>query len=168
MEQIRLESGREIAIRAIRPDDGAGLQAAYERLSPKSKYQRFLVAKPRLTPQELRYLTDVDGANHVALIATPAEDPNFILAVGRYVRLPTDSRAAELAIAVGDAFQREGIAAELLERLADAAAAHGIERFAATMLADNVPAHRLLSHLANDAATEHLGAVDEVEIELAA
>jgi GNAT superfamily N-acetyltransferase len=169
MEPIRLPSGREIAIRPIRPDDGPRLEAAYERLSPRSQYQRFLASKPRLTPRELRYLTDLDGSDHVALLATPAENPNFILGVGRYVRLAADSRAAEVAIVVGDPFQGEGIAAALVERLGKVAAANGVERFAATMLADNVPAHRLMSHLAGGFATEHrLGAVDEVEVQLAA
>jgi RimJ/RimL family protein N-acetyltransferase len=169
VELTRVRNGREIAIRPIDPDDGPNLQAAYQRLSPESRYQRFLAIKPQLSAQELRYLVDVDGANHVALLATPPDRPNFILGVGRYVRLADDPHAAEFAVVVGDPFQGEGIGVALLEAVARAAVEHGIERFTATMLAENVAIHRLLHRLAGPAARERrLGPVDEVEIRLAA
>lgn len=166
MEVIALPSGRQVAIRPIQADDGPRLQAAYERLSPQTKYRRFLAVKPRLTEADVSYLTAADGTHHVALAATPVEDPRRIIAVARFVRLKDDPAAAELAIVVGDPYQGEGLGTELLGRLADAALARGIERLTATVLADNVPVHRLLRHGA--ARERHLGPIDEVEIELAA
>jgi RimJ/RimL family protein N-acetyltransferase len=169
MGPIRVRSGREITIRPIGPDDGSHLQAAYQRLSPESKYRRFLAIKPELSARELRYFVDVDGADHVALLATPPDRPTFILGVARYVRLPDDPHAAEFSVVVGDPFQAEGIGVALLEALARAAVAHGIERFTATMLAENVASHRLLRRLGGPVARERKrGAVDEVEIGLAA
>ena len=169
MDVVRLRSGREVSIRPIRPDDGARLKAAYDRLSPRSKYQRFLVAKPYLTDADTRYLVQIDGFDHVAVIATPANDPDFILGVARFVRLPEDPLAAEFAVVVGDPFQQEGLATELLERLAQAAAERGIARFRATMLADNAAAHRLVRGLSGGRTRErHSGPVDEIEVDLAA
>ena len=52
MEFVRLRSGREVAIRPIRADDVGRLEAAHARLSPDSRYGRFLAAKPRLTSEE--------------------------------------------------------------------------------------------------------------------
>lgn len=166
MENVTLPSGRPVRIRPIHANDGARLQAAYDRLSPQTKYRRFLAVKPRLTESDLEYLTGVDGTHHVALVATPAEEPGQFIAVGRFVRLADEPSAAELAIVVGDPYQGEGLGTELLGRLADAALARGIARLKATVLADNVPVHRLLRH--GVTRERHLGAIDEVEVELAA
>ncbi len=169
MELVSLESGRVVLIRPIRRDDAARLQVAHDRLSPESRYRRFLTAKPHLTPSEVKYLTDVDGSSHLALIATSPDDAGHILAVGRYVRLPEDPEAAEFAIVVADHIQGEGLATELLERLADAAGRNGFKRFTATILADNEPAHRLVDRLArHQSRLRKNGHLDEFEIDLAA
>jgi len=178
MEPVRLRSGREVSIRPIRPDDGRALCAAHERLSPKSQYQRFLGAKPRLSAADARYLTDVDGIDHYALVATPTDRADWIMGVGRFVRREDESDAAEFAVVVGDPFQGEGIGTELIDRLARAARERGIARFTAMVLADNRAAHRLIHRLAADGLVphreaakrplRHLGAVHEVVVELAA
>jgi protein lysine acetyltransferase len=166
VEVVELTNGLRVEIRPIQADDGPRLQAAYDRLSPQTKYRRFLAVKPRLTQSDVAYLTGADGTDHVALAATPVEEPRHIIAVARFVRLAEDPAAAELAIVVGDPYQGEGLGTELLARVADAARARGIERLKATMLADNVPVHRLLRHGVTH--ERHLGPIDEVEIELAA
>jgi acetyltransferase len=169
MELVRLHSGREVAVRPIRGDDAERLEAAHARLSPDARYRRFLAAKPRLTAEEIRYLTEVDQRDHVALIVTPADDPELIIAVGRFIRDADDSTSAEFAIVVGDPFQGEGLATELLRRLADAALERGVARFTATVLADNEAVHRLMHRLAGQFAEQrHAGAVDELAIDLAA
>jgi RimJ/RimL family protein N-acetyltransferase len=166
METVTLPKGRRVAIRPVQAGDGARLKLAYDHLSPQTKYRRFLAVKPRLTEGDVRYLTSADGNDHVALLATPADDPELIIAVARFVRLAEDPGAAELAIVVGDPYQGEGLGTELLGRLAEAALARGIERLKATVLADNVPVHRLVRHGVTH--ERHLGPIDEVELELAA
>jgi RimJ/RimL family protein N-acetyltransferase len=169
MEAITLRSGRKVAIRHIRADDGERLKAAFLALSPRSKYQRFLAAKPKLTETDTRYLVEVDGVDHVALVATTAEDPDWIIGVARFVRLAEDPESAEFAIVVGDPYQGQGLGTELLEHLADEAIARGIQRFRATTLAENVPVHRLLARLAGRFAHQrHNGEIDELEVDLAA
>lgn len=178
MEVVRLSSGREVAIRPICAADAHALKLAYARLSPRSQYQRFLGAKPSLSAADTRYLTDVDGVNHHALVATPVGAPDWILGVGRFVRLPEDPRTAEFAVVVGDPFQGEGLGTELVERLARAAHRLGIVRFTATVFAENLPAHRLMHRLAagglvpqGEAARtieRHNGPVDELVVDLAA
>ena len=168
MELIQLARGRDVEVRPIRPGDGAALSAAYDRLSPQSKYSRFLAPKPYLSSAEVRYLVDVDGVNHLALVATPADDPDTIVAVGRLVRLPEDHDTAEFAIVVSDSYHREGLATLLLERLANAARDNGVKRIRATVLADNLAAHHLMRRLpADDVRERNFGAVDELEVDLA-
>ncbi len=167
MEMVRLRSGREVVIRPIRPSDAPELEAAYERLSPQSKYLRFLAPKPHLSGSDTRYLVQVDGVNHFALVATTVGGPKHILGVARFVRLSDDPQAAEFAIVVGDPFQHEGLGGELMERLAQAATARGIARFQATVLAENAAGHRLVRGLPGRVIHQrNAGTVDEFEIEL--
>ncbi len=168
METLTLHSGTEVVIRPIALDDGPRLQVAFERLSPQSRYQRFLTSKPRLTTADTRYLVEVDGSDHVALVATLAADPEQIIAVGRFIRLPADAGAAELAIVVLDQFQSDGLGTALLLALVDAALDRGIKRIKAVALADNVAVHRLLDRLSGEHSQRRFGAVEELEFKLAA
>jgi RimJ/RimL family protein N-acetyltransferase len=165
-----LSDGRQVAIRPIAPDDHERLRALHARLSPESKYRRYLATKPELSSADARYLVEIDGRDHFALVATVPDEPDEpIVAVARYIRLPTDPAAAEYAIVVGDEYQRQGLATELMTRLAHAAADRGIERFRATMFADNVAMHRVTAKLAAGSLERRgLGSIAEVEIELAA
>ncbi len=166
---MTLKSGREVLLRPIRPDDGPRLKTGYRALSAQSQYQRFLALKPRLTDADVRYLVEVDGTNHYALVATTTSSPDWIIAVARFVRAAEDPQAADFAVVVGDPYQGEGLGTELLERLADAAVARGIRHFRATALADNVAVHKLVRRLAGRLARErHVGPVDEFEVDLAA
>jgi RimJ/RimL family protein N-acetyltransferase len=168
VDTVRLSDGTDVAIRPIRPDDGPRLSAAYDRLSPEARYRRFLGPKPHLNASEVRYLVDVDGANHIALVATLVDHPDQIIGVARCVRLREDQRAAEFAVVIGDPWQGEGLASEMLGRLVRAAGDRGIDRLRAIMLADNEPAHRLVRHLAHPQTVSRRGAVNEIEVDLAA
>jgi len=169
MDVVKLENGREISIRPIRPEDGPALSDAYDRLSDETKYKRFLAAKPHLTGSDIRYLTHADAHHHVALVATRPGRPREIIGVARFVILSDDPETAEFAITVGDPYQRGGVGTALMERLTQAARGLGVRRFLGTMLADNVAAHRLTRSLAGELAHHRrLGPVDELVVELAA
>jgi GNAT superfamily N-acetyltransferase len=166
---LRLEDGTLLRIRPIRPSDKPLLAAGLERLSAPSVQRRFLSPKPRFSAAELRYLTEVDGHDHVAHVAELPNDPSRLLAVGRWVRLPDEPEAAEVAILVADDWQRRGIGSLLSTVLADDARLRGIRRFTATMQADNVPAHRLMRKLTDRLERRSGGAgIDELVLELAA
>lgn len=170
MDTYALTDGTELTIRPIRPDDQDRLRASHARLSPESRYRRFLATKPELSIADARYLVEVDGADHVAFVATAAaEDSEPIVAVARYVRVPDDPQAAEFAIVVGDDLQGQGLARALMDRLASAAARRGVRRFRATMLADNLPVQRLAASIADGPVRrQQLGSLLEVELDLAA
>jgi protein lysine acetyltransferase len=157
-------------IRPIRADDKRLLSDGLAHLSKTSVQRRFLGPKPRFTTAELRYLTEVDGWNHVALVAeSPTQPSRRLIGVVRYVRLPEDPAAAEVAFVVADDYQRRGVATLLAEELAQRAKMRGIKRFTATMASDNVPAHRLMAKLAGHLERHRAGAgIDELSGELAA
>ena len=153
-------------IRPIEPGDKEALVEGLRRLSDESIRRRFLAAKPRLTAAELRYLTEVDGHNHIALVA---ELDGELVAVARCVRLPDRPDTAEMAIVVGDPFQGQGLGRALTLALADAAVAVGIRRFAATMLGDNEAARRLMRTFSRRLEEKRVeGGLREAIVELAA
>src|SRR5436305_4626748 len=107
------------------------LSEGLAHLSEESRRLRFLGAKPRFTGAELRYLTEVDGCDHYALVAQLADDPLAIVAVARFVRLAGDRSAAEVAIVVTDSLQRRRLGTQLARMLGEAARRRGIRRFVA-------------------------------------
>ena len=144
---IRLRDGTRLLVRHIRPTDKRLLEAGFEHLSDETRRRRFLAPKPRLTGADLRYLTEIDGHDHVALIALRLDDWQRPVAVARYVRLREDPATAEVAVTVDDEYQGRGIGRRLGMLLADEARANGITRFSAEILGENLPAHHLMRAL---------------------
>jgi len=164
-----LPDGTRILLRPIEASDKARISAALGRLSQETIRRRFLAAKPRFSTSELRYLTEVDGHNHLALAAVLADEPETLVGVARCVRLPDTPDTAEFAIVVADAFQGRRLGTLLARELAGAARAVGIRRFAATMLSDNEAVRRLMATISAHLELERLeGGVREVVVDLAA
>jgi GNAT superfamily N-acetyltransferase len=141
---VPLPDGASIRIRPIEPEDRAELAAGFERLSPESRFRRFLSPVERLSEHDLDYFTRVDHHDHEALVALDAASGEGV-AVARYVR--TGSERAEPAVAVADDWQSRGVGAALLDALADRAYESGIRCFEATVLATNAQALALLQGL---------------------
>jgi GNAT superfamily N-acetyltransferase len=129
-----IDDGRVALIRPARPEDRARYIAAVDTLSANSRYQRFFSPVPRLPASSVDSLMDLDAHRQVVLHATD-ESGMAIVAVARFVF--TGPRTAELAITVGDAWQRHGLGRALLDRLLAAAREHGVTRVTAESLADN-------------------------------
>jgi RimJ/RimL family protein N-acetyltransferase len=146
------------------------LEDGLRQLSDESVHRRFLTPKRGFSRSELRYLTEVDGRDHVALVVEDPRQPvRRLIAVGRFVRLHDDPKAAEVAIVVADDWQRRGVGTVLSEQLATEAIRVGVRRFTATTAADNVPAHRLMHKLTSHLERHTSGAgVEELVLPLAA
>lgn len=147
---LTLRNGTGVRLRPIRADDKARLAAALARLSDESARQRFLTPKTRFTRTELAYLTEVDGHDHLAIVAT-AGGAEAIVGVARCVRSADDPLSAEFAVAVDDEVQGLGLGTALARAIAEAARSHGIRRFTATALSDNAAVVRVVETI-----SEHL------------
>ena len=152
---IRASDGTQLYVRHVRPADSELIAKAWLELSPRSQYRRFLAPKPVLTKGDLRYLTEIDGHDHVALIALRLHEPRRLVAVARYVRLAHDPEAAEVAVTVADPMQGKAIGKQLGVLLADEARGRGIKRFTASLLADNRPALKLMGTM-TDRLVSHI------------
>ena len=166
----RLPGGTPMLIRRIRPDDKQLLVRAVQALSDVSIQRRFLSPKRKFSKAELRYLTEIDHHDHVALVAeSPTQPVRHLIGVASFVRLQEDPQAAEVAIVVADEWQDRGVGSLLARELAARARGLGIRRFTATMASDNVPAHRLMQKLTRHLHEQHAGSgVSEAVIDLAA
>lgn len=127
-----LSDGTAVWLRLMRPQDAGLLVQGFGQLSAESRAMRFLTGIPELTEQMVRYLTNVDGVNHVAIVAVVGEPAGEHGAgVARYFRLSGEPTAAEAAVTVIDRYQRKGLGTLLLKALASEARAGGIEVFRA-------------------------------------
>lgn len=144
--RVTLRDGAQVFLRPLTPDDRDGLREGIERLSPESRYRRFLTAMPELPERQLRHLVEIDHHDHEALGAFDCSTGGGA-GVARYVRLTEDPESAEIAVAVADDWQGRGVGTALLDRLSQRAREEGIVRMRATLLADNDAVLGLLGHL---------------------
>jgi GNAT superfamily N-acetyltransferase len=93
-----------------------------------------------LTEADLAYLSGADGREHLAFAAVRPDAfgrDTDVLGTARCIRSTPGSETAELAMAVVDRAQGNGVGTALLDRLIDAAREQGIRRFRCEVLADN-------------------------------
>ena len=65
-DPLLLADGRRLKIRPIEREDRDRLRRLFMRLTPESRYRRYLSPKPELTERELAYLVDIDHVHHEA------------------------------------------------------------------------------------------------------
>lgn len=127
--RLTLKNGREVLLRPVMRTDGHLLVDLFNRMSPQSRYLRFMTNLHALSEEMLYHFTHVDYEKEFALVGAIREDGNdAIIAVGRYARDP-DEDLADLAVAVRDDWQHLGLGKSLLVKIVDIAREHGICRF---------------------------------------
>lgn len=133
----RLKDGTSVVVRAIRPDDAAGVLAAFKRLDAQSVCTRFFTYRKGLSATELAQITDVDFDREAALVVTiPEGCEERLIGGGRYVA-DTSAQSAELAFVTDEKFRGQGIASVVLRHLMDIGRSRGVRRFEADVLAQN-------------------------------
>jgi protein lysine acetyltransferase len=134
-----LANGTRLRFRPISSDDRDRLARLFARLTPESRYRRFLSPKRQLTRHELVYLTDLDHVAHEAIAAVDQRDGS-IVGVGRYAQYADRVAVADVAFTVADELQGMGIGTALARCLVDRARANGFTLLTATTLWENRPA----------------------------
>ena len=131
-----LRDDRPITIRALRPDDRAGMLAAIGRTSMQSLQRRFFVPKKGFSEREMAFFLDIDFESHVAIVAEIAEDGHpVICGGGRYIVVQPGQ--AEVAFVVVDAYQGQGIGTILMRHLAALARDADLKELVAEVLPEN-------------------------------
>jgi acetyltransferase len=115
--------------------------AFFHDLSADARCERFMHPVSEPSSELLRQFTQVDYANHVALVAEVfADGRETVISEARYV--PADPSSAEVSVSVAEPWQGKGLAKVLLTKLECRAAAAGVRRIFGETLASN---ERMLS-----------------------
>lgn len=135
----RLADGTELTVRAIRPEDEPLIVELHASLSEHTIRMRFFSMVKRLTHESLIRLCYLDYDREMALAAIhhDAKGPH-IVGVSRYY-LDPETRAAEFAVVVSDAWQGRGLGRHLMDRLIGVARQNGVRQLVGSVLADNQP-----------------------------
>jgi GNAT superfamily N-acetyltransferase len=143
---VELRDGSHVRVRQARRADRDLLVRGFERLSPQSRYLRFLSPMRELGEKTLRNLTEIDHHDHEAMIALDERGDEGI-GVARYVCDPIRPDRAEVAVTVVDDWQGRGLGTLLLEVLGVRARHEGIRTFTALMLVRNAQMMDLFEQL---------------------
>ena len=133
-----LRDGSTVHVRPVTAEDAPAVRAFFEDLSPKSIALRFFCGFPDLD-RAVRWATEVDQHRY-GLIATSSTDGRVVAEAG-WERDPDRPERAEVAFAIADATQHNGLGTVLLGQLTQAAAQAGVAVLNAEVLPQN---HRML------------------------
>ncbi|HOK07435.1 MAG TPA: GNAT family N-acetyltransferase [Syntrophales bacterium] len=133
------KTGLNLLFRPIKISDEPLLKDFLYSLSDLSLYRRFMWKRFYMPHEFIQELVVIDYQREMAILAVMGEKAHEqIVGVGRYFIDP-DTHTAEVAFAIREDFQNQGIATELLSYLTYLAKRQGLLGFTAEVFADNAP-----------------------------
>jgi acetyltransferase len=138
----KLDKGRTVTLRPIRPEDEPMMVAFHETLSEESVYYRYfspLKLPQRIAHERLTRICFNDYDREIALVAdykTPKTGKHEILGVGRLSKV-YGSSDGEFALLVSDEWHDRGLGTELLTSLIKIARAEKLQRITGYILPEN-------------------------------
>lgn len=144
----RLEDGRKVCLRAVRPADEPRMRHGIALLSQQSRYLRFFSAAPAPPDRVIQKLVAVDGHRHLAWGAILSGEPD-LPAIGAVhaVRESEQAHNAEFAVGILDAYHGLGLARMLTAVLLIHCRAEAIDTMDVQILAENRAAANLVGSL---------------------
>jgi RimJ/RimL family protein N-acetyltransferase len=162
-ERVRLKDGSSVLVRPVQPDDRELFAAGFERMSPESRYRRFMGHKQKLSERELDFFTRLDHDLHEAIGAID-EATGEGVGVARMHRHEDDPTVAEAAVTVVDDWQGRGLGGLLLDRLTRRARELRVTHFDASLFTSNRAMLALFQRLGCMRA--HRDGLDEMTIDV--
>lgn len=154
-----------VRLRPLGPDDLDHLAELFGRLSPRSRYLRYLAPVPVLPQGQLRQLASIDHRHHEAVGAFQA---GSLVGAAHFVRSRHDPAQADISVEVADSHQRRGVGTRLVRELSRRAREQGITRFTAVALGGNHAVLALLRGLGWPVAVGFAGPEVDIEVTLPA
>lgn len=159
----RLEDGRKVCLRAVRPSDEARMRRGIELLSSQSRYMRFFSGAPAPPDRVIAQLVAVDGHRHLAWGAILSDDSAHpAIGAVHAVRDNPGSSSAEFAVGILDDFHGLGLARMLTAVLLIHCRCEGIERMDVQILSENHAAANLVRSLGGEKCGSAQGVSDYV------
>lgn len=161
-ETITIDTGEEIQLRPIRPEDESAHHELLKKTDPKDVYFRFFRAVNNFSHRSLARFTQIDYDREMAFIATIKDKNNKpeTLGVVRAVG-DADNNEAEFAIIVRTDMHGHGIGNKLMDKMIRYCQARGTKRLIGQVLWEN----KAMLHLAqkfhfNTKAQSEPGVID--------
>jgi len=151
LETVRTtQKGLVIQLRPVNIDDEPLIKDLFYSLSDKSLQRRFMSLR-RDVPHEMRqeYVV-IDYTKEMVILATIEEGGREIaVGMGQTIK-DANHQTAEVAFAVRDSYQDQGIDTELLSYLTNLAQKEGLQGFTADVLVENKPMLHVFEKLGFD------------------
>jgi acetyltransferase len=151
-----MRGGNCYVVRPIHPNDAEMLQDFVRRMSPESRYFRFVSTMRELSVKMLARFTLIDYDREMAVVAIlrerkPNEDGGFdeterIIGVSRYVTNP-DLSTCEFSLAIADEFNGQGMGSRMMLSIMDVARGKGLAQIEGLVLTNNAPMLKLMRSL---------------------
>ena len=165
-QKVDLRNHQPAVIRAITLNDKTLLKEGFERTSEQSVYNRFLGKKGELTNDDLRYLTEIELQNHVAIVVCVTEQGReLLIGVGRYLVF-SDASVAEIAFSVDDKHQNIGVGTLLFQHLVKIAKTQEIRKLRGEMWIENTKILEIFRQSGFDLNMEVKAGVASVEFSI--
>jgi len=154
----------EILLRPVRISDEPLLKDFFYSLSENSLYRRFISVRQDMPHERLQEFVAIDFTREMVILAViQKEEKEVIVGVGQY-GIGQAIHTAEVAFAVRDDHQNQGIGAELLSYLTYLAKKQGLLGFYAEVLAENKPMLHLFEKMGFDIKKRREEGVYELEM----
>ncbi len=158
--------GLEILLRPVKISDEPLLKDFFYSLSDQTLYRRFFCIRHRMGHEELQKFVVIDYTKSMEIVAVrEREGKEEIVGIGQYF-IDEKTHTADVAFAVRDDFQNQGIGYELVTYLTRIAKWQGLLGFTADVLLENKPMLRLFQKLGGRQAFRSVDGVVQLTIRL--
>jgi RimJ/RimL family protein N-acetyltransferase len=163
IDVVHLSEGARVVIRPVLPQDRELMSAFFHDLAPDARCNRFMHPVREPSSELLGQFTQVDYADHVALVAEVfTHGRETVIGEARYVRDTEQPSSAEISVSVAQQWQGKGLASLMLTKLERRAADAGIHRIIGYTLATN---EKMLSLARRAGLAESIGARGVIRLE---
>ncbi|HWQ18200.1 MAG TPA: GNAT family N-acetyltransferase [Methanotrichaceae archaeon] len=157
-------TGLEILLRPVKISDEPLIREFFYSLSDDSMYQRFLSARKDMPHEVLQDFVVIDYTKKTIILATVNIcGKEKIVGLGQY-GLNSDLHTADLALAVKDDCQNQGVGIELISYLTYLAKRQGLLGFTAEVLVGNQPVFLLFKKMGFDIKKRNEAGVFEMKL----
>lgn len=157
-------TGLVIMLRPVKISDEPLIREFFYSLSDESMYQRFLSVRKDMPHEVLQNFVVIDYTRKKIILATVNVcGKEKIVGLGQY-GLNSDLHTADLALAVRDDCQNQGVGAELISYLTYLAKNQGLLGFTAEVLVGNKPVFLLFKKMGFDIKKRNEAGVYEMKL----
>jgi GNAT superfamily N-acetyltransferase len=160
------KTGLTLLLRPVKISDEPLLKEFFYSLSDQSLFRRFMTPRRDMPHERLQEFVVIDYTREMVILAILDDDAReVVVGLGEYY-VEEDGLTANVAFAVRDRYQNQGVGSELLAYLTQLARKQGLLGFTAEVLKENEPMLRVFEKMRFPMETSDTGECYELRISL--